>query len=317
LILEISTHGSYLRRDHDSFVIVSGETKNEIPAEKVESIIITANASISTQAIQLCIEKEIQLVIAEWSGRPIGRFWVSMPGKSTEIRRMQYANMNSDIGLEISKEIVGLKLKRQRRLLLELKNNRNSNILHLESAIQSIGNIITKLNDGTRFDKSTLLGLEGSCASQYFKAISDCLPKKWMFEQRSQNPALDEFNSVLNYTYALGYSTVEKIIILSGLDPNAGFYHADSYGKPTLSFDLMELSRPLMDKMVISFFTKKKARDDWFEINDVGRKLGIYISKDARRTIISDFNEKNKKVIEKDSWNFCRHLIEKITGSTG
>jgi CRISPR-associated protein Cas1 len=316
MILEISTHGSYLTRNHESFVVKSAETKNEIPAEKIESIIITANASISTQAIQLCIEKEIQLVIAEWSGRPIGRFWVSTPGKSTEIRRMQYANMNSDTGLEISKELVGLKLKRQRRLLVELKNNRTSSISHLESAIQSIGDTIAKFSTKTRFDKPTLLGLEGSCATQYFKAISECLPKKWRFEQRSQNPALDEFNSVLNYTYSLGYSTVEKIIILSGLEPNAGFYHADSYGKPTLSFDLMELSRPSMDRTVISLFTKKKARDDWFEINDVGRKLGIYLSKDARRAIISDFNEKNKKTIERDSWNFCKHIIEKIIRRT-
>jgi CRISPR-associated protein Cas1 len=315
MILEISTHGSYLKRDHDVFVIVNNDTKTEIPAEKIESIIITANASISTQAIQLCIEKEIQLVIAEWSGRPIGRFWVSTPGKSTEIRRMQYANMNTGVGLEISRELVGLKLKRQRKLLLELKNNRTYSIPYLESAIRSIGDTIAKIRTETRFDKPTLLGLEGSCATQYFKAISECLPKKWRFEQRSQNPALDEFNSVLNYTYSLGYSTVEKIIILSGLDPNAGFYHADSYGKPTLSFDLMELSRPSMDRTVISLFTKKKARDDWFEISDVGRKLGIYLSKDARRAIISDFNEKNKKAIERDSWNFCRHIIDKITES--
>ncbi|CAE6493535.1 CRISPR-associated endonuclease Cas1 [Candidatus Nitrosotenuis uzonensis] len=316
MILEISTHGSYLKRKHDVFVITNSEIKTEIPAEKVESIIITANASISTHAIQLCIEKEIQLVIAEWSGRPIGRFWVSTPGKSTEIRRMQYANMNSDTGLEISKEIVGLKLKRQRRLLSELKNNRPTTIPYLESAIQSIGDIITKFNNKALLDKPTLLGLEGSCATQYFKAISACLPKKWRFEQRSQNPALDEFNSVLNYTYSLGYSTVEKIIILSGLDPNAGFYHADSYGKPTLSFDLIELSRPSMDRTVISLFTKKKAKDDWFEINDVSKKLGIYLSKDARRAIISDFSEKNKKAIERDSWNFCRHMIEKISENT-
>ena len=316
MILEISTHGSYLKRKQDVFIITNNEIKTEIPAEKVESIIITANASISTQAIQLCIEKEIQLIIAEWSGRPIGRFWVSTQGKSTEIRRMQYANMNSDTGLEISKEIVGLKLKRQRRLLSELKNNRPTTIPHLESAIQSIGDTIAKFNNRTLFDKSTLLGLEGSCATQYFKAISECLPKKWRFKQRSQNPALDEFNSVLNYMYSLGYSTVEKIIILSGLDPNAGFYHADSYGKPTLSFDLIELSRPSMDRTVISLFTKKKARDNWFEINDVSKKLGIYLSKDARRTIISDFSEKNKKAIEVDSWNFCRRIIEKISENT-
>jgi CRISPR-associated protein Cas1 len=312
LILEISSHGSYLKRDHESFVITNGETKNEFPAEKIDAIIITATASISTQAIHLCIEREIQLVIAEWSGKPIGRFWVSTPGKSTEIRRVQYANLESKIGLEISKLIVMTKLKRQRGILTDLANNRSNPPLELSLAISTINNTIPKINNVT--SKATLLGFEGSCATQYFRAISSCLPKKWSFEQRSQNPALDEFNAVLNYIYALGYSTVQKIIILSGLDPNAGFFHADTYGKPTLSYDEIEISRPAMDKTVISLFTKKRARKDWFEIQNNEKRLGVYISKESRRIIISDFYEKNQKKIEHDSWKLCRYMIEKTIG---
>ncbi|MEM2160316.1 MAG: CRISPR-associated endonuclease Cas1 [Candidatus Nitrosotenuis sp.] len=311
MILEVTTHGSYLTRNHESFVVKTAETKNEIPAEKIESIIITANASISTQAIQLCIEREIQLVIAEWSGRPIGRFWTSTPGKATEIRRNQYANLDSKIGLEISKYIVLTKLKRQKSLLIDLLHNRANPPMELSLAISSISNVIQKI--GGVKNKQTLLGFEGTCATQYFRAISACLPKKWAFDQRSQNPALDEFNSVLNYIYALGYSTVEKIIILSGLDPNAGFYHADSYGKPTLSFDIIEIARPIMDKTAISLFTKKRVNDKWFEIQDVGKKLGVYISKDARRMIISMFYEKDLKKIEMDTWRLCKKIIDQFT----
>jgi CRISPR-associated protein Cas1 len=313
MILEITTHGSYLTRSHESFVIKNTDSKNEIPAEKVDAIIITANASISTQAIRLCVEREIQLVVAEWSGRPIGRFWTSTPGRATEIRRNQYANLNSEIGIKISKDIVLTKLKRQKRLLAELVNNRTNPPMETSLAISVINDTIPKISRIA--NKQSLLGFEGTCASSYFRAISSCLPRKWAFDQRSQNPALDEFNSVLNYIYSLGYATVEKIIILSGLDPNAGFYHADSYGKPTLSFDLIEISRPLMDKIAISLFTKKRVREDWFEIQDLGKKLGVYISKNARRVIISEFYEKISKKIEADSWRLCRQMIEKITGS--
>ncbi len=312
MILEISTHGSTLKRDHDSFLIQNTDGKKEIPAEKVEAIIISSNAFVSTQAIKLCLEKQIQLVIAEWSGKPVGRFWASTSGKSTEIRRMQYANLESKIGLEISRHIVTTKLKRQKGILAELASNRESPPLELSLAISTINNAIPKINKAT--SKAAFLGFEGSCATQYFRAISSCLPKKWSFEQRSQNPAVDAFNSVLNYIYALGYSTVEKIIILSGLDPNAGFYHADSYGKPTLSYDVIEISRPAMDKTAISLFTKKRAKESWFEIQDVDKRLGVYISKEARHIIISDFYEKNLKKIERDSWKLCRDMIEKISG---
>jgi CRISPR-associated protein Cas1 len=311
MIVEISTHGSTLKRDHDSFIVQTSDEKTEIPAEKVEAIIISSNALVSTQAIKLCLEKQIQLVIAEWSGKPIGRFWVRTPGKSTEIRRMQYANLESKIGLEISKSIVVTKLKRQKGILAELASNRTNPPLELSLAISTIKNTIPKITKAT--NKATLLGFEGSCATQYFRAISLCLPKKWSFEQRSQNPALDGFNSVLNYIYALGYSTVEKIIILSGLDPNAGFYHADSYGKPTLSYDIIEISRPAMDKTVISLFTKKKANESWFEMQDAEKRFGIYISREARRIIFSNFYEKNLKKIEYDSWKLCREMIERIS----
>lgn len=310
MFLEITTHGSYLSRNHESFVIKNADSKNEIPAEKIDAIIITANASISTQAIQLCIEREIQLVVAEWSGRPIGRFWTSTPGRATEIRRNQYANLDSETGLQISRDIVLTKLKRQKGLLVELANNRTNPPTEISLAISVINNTIPKISLA---NKQSLLGFEGTCATLYFRAISSCLQRKWAFDQRSQNPALDEFNSVLNYIYSLGYATVEKIIILSGLDPNAGFYHADSYGKPTLSFDLIEISRPSMDKVAISLFTKKRAREDWFEIQDLGKKLGVYISKEARRIIITEFYEKTSKKIETDSWKLCRQIIEKIT----
>lgn len=312
MILEISTHGSTLKRNHDLFIIQNVEGRKEIPAEKVEAIIISSNAFVSTQAIKLCLEKQIQLVIAEWSGKPVGRFWVSTPGKSTEIRRMQYANLESKIGLEISRHIVTTKLKRQKGILTELASNRASPPLELSLAISTINNAIPKINKAT--NKAMFLGFEGSCATQYFRAISSCLPKKWSFEQRSQNPAVDGFNSVLNYIYALGYSTVEKIIILSGLDPNAGFYHADSYGKPTLSYDVIEISRPAMDKTAISLFTKKRAKERWFDIQNVEKRLGVYLSKEARHIIISDFYEKNLKKIERDSWKLCRDVIEKISG---
>ena len=67
MIVEISTHGSSLKRDHDCFIIQNINERTEIPAEKIDAINITANVLISTQAIRLCIEKNIQLVISDLS----------------------------------------------------------------------------------------------------------------------------------------------------------------------------------------------------------------------------------------------------------
>ncbi len=86
MIVEVTTHGSVIKRDHDSFLIKSDDSSSEIPAEKIDAIIISSNSLISTQAIRLCIEKEIQLVVSDWTGRPMARLWSSTPGKATQIR---------------------------------------------------------------------------------------------------------------------------------------------------------------------------------------------------------------------------------------
>lgn len=338
MIVELATHGSSIRRRRERFIIVNknretGEkTEEEIPAEKVEGIIITANAMISTQAVKLCMEKQIQLVLASWSGKPFARMWSSTPGRATEIRRKQYLNFNTKIGFEISREIVIEKLNQQRKLLLDLRNNRRGNdknitMLNLDKAIIINTNMkqkVVKLDNNVNGFKQTLLGFEGICASKYFTALSSCLPKKWQFATRSQNPGVDPFNAALNYMYGMGYASVEKTVIISGLDPNAGFYHSDSYGKPTLTFDIIELCRPIIDRTLMSIFNKRMARDEWFEAempetNDSDLELkgkhkliGTRITKAGRSVLLSSYKEENVKIVEKISWEYCKKIIDGI-----
>ena len=73
MIVEVASHGAVIKRDHDLFIVIGDQGKKEIPAEKVDCIIVSSNALISTQAIKLCIEKQIQLVLSEYSGKPFAR----------------------------------------------------------------------------------------------------------------------------------------------------------------------------------------------------------------------------------------------------
>jgi CRISP-associated protein Cas1 len=139
------------------------------------------------------------------------------------------------------------------------------------------------------------------------------MPMKWRFRQRSQHPAYDEFNAALNYIYGIGYSDEEKIIILSGLEPNSGFYHTDSYGKPTLSYDLMELVRAWLDRTVVSTFTRREAKENWFEKQ---REMdnAIFLTKVGRKALLSLYREINKTKIESEIWRYCSKIIQMLMG---
>lgn len=311
MIVEITTHGSTLKRNHDSFIISNHDEKTEIPAEKIDAIIISANSLISTQAVKLAIEKQIHIVFVNWSGHPFARVWTSSQGRATELRRWQYLNQDTPLGLGISTDIVTKKIRQQQKLLVGLRNNRERQIHEIDDAISTLDDVLKKLRLEHNLTKDRLLGLEGWSAKQYFRAISAILPTKWRFKERTQHPARDEFNAALNYIYGMAYSSVEKIIILSGLDPNAGFYHADSYGKPTLSYDIMELVRPIVDKSLISLFTRKMVRDDWFERQDDG---AVFLAKNGRMSIISKYAQENIKPVEKATWIYCREITKMLGG---
>lgn len=310
MIVEISDHGSVLKRDQECFIVQTPAGKTEIPAEKVDAVIVTANALISTQAAALCLEKNIQLVLANWSGKPFGRFWVSTPGRATEIRRSQYLHQDTRLAFKISKDIVTCKLRAQRKLLVDLKSNRKVPNETTSNAIKALTKSLHSVNslDYSLSFKQTLLGIEGFAAAEYFSAISSVLPKKYAFKERSRQPARDKFNAVLNYVYGLTYSSVEKVVILSGLDPNAGIYHADSYGKPTLVFDIVELFRAKVDRIAVKLFTKKYVKDSWFTSSE-DMPLGVFLSKEGRKAVITAYMQDESDAIEKESWLYCRKII--------
>lgn len=318
MIVDITTHGASLHRKRERFVVkVPDQNDEEIAAEMVDAILVTANAMISTAAIRLCVERHIQLVVASWSGKPLARMWASTPGRQTQIRRQQYLNLDTVFAFDITKSLLLEKLSKQKRFLLELRQNRAPSDLteDIADAISFFNKIIHEVKD-TKYDKNFaqyFLGFEGICATRYFKMISEVLPKKWYFERRTQNPGIDPFNAALNYMYGMAYASIEKVVILSGLDPTAGFYHKDGYAKPTLVYDLIEPCRPMIDKSLVYLFSRRRVRDGWFSDsrkNDVF--LGVEIKAQGRFELIRTYKEVCQKQLEANTWKYCKSITTQL-----
>jgi CRISPR-associated protein Cas1 len=78
------------------------------------------------------------------------------------------------------------------------------------------------------------------------------MPEQYDWPGREGRGAQDPLNSLLNYGYGILYGQVEQAIILAGLDPYAGFLHADRPGKPSLTLDLIEEFRQVAIDRVVS-----------------------------------------------------------------
>jgi CRISPR-associated protein Cas1 len=71
--LVINTFGASLRTQGDRFLIQAGDKKFAVSAHKVQSILLTTGAHLSTDAIELAHVHNIDLVFLDKFGDPFAR----------------------------------------------------------------------------------------------------------------------------------------------------------------------------------------------------------------------------------------------------
>lgn len=294
--LVINTPGSYLRKKEGNFLVKKDEETFEVSVKKVQTIMITTSAYISTDAIKLAMENNIDIIFLDEFGDPFGRVWHSKLGSTTLIRRKQLEIANDERGLNLAKEWVSIKMNHQIEFLKRLKNSRPQKEEALEDYILTLEDIRKKIDqlEGPIDEKrGNMMGLEGAAGRTYFDALSFIMPERFKFNGRSRMPAKDEFNCLLNYGYGILYSMVEKACIIAGLDPYVGIIHADHYNKKSLVFDLIEMFRYLVDETVVYMFSQRKVKKEYFD----EIKNGLTLNKEGKAALIQELNVTFEKSI--------------------
>ncbi len=320
--LVINSPGTFITCKEECFRLKQEEKKFDISPLKVESIIISNKAMITTQAIAMALEHNIDVVFLNGYGDPIGRVWFAKMGSTALIRRKQLEAETGKIGLDLVIDMIGAKLDNQSRFLKKLMHARPGKEDQFDKAIATITDTRQKLEEpysGMEEARQHFLGFEGSAGRAYFQCLSKTLPEKYQFKGRSRQPALDPFNATLNYCYGILYSLVEKACILSGLDPYVGFMHTDNYNKKSLVFDLIEPFRIFAEQTAVYLFTGKKIKDLYFNItenavslNDKGKPVVVEaINKHLDETIRYRLkNVKRRYIVQHEAHRMANILLE-------
>lgn len=288
--LVINTYGSYLRKSGDCFLVKNEDKVFEISVRKVDSIMITTSAYLSTDALKFAIENNIDVIFLDEFGDPYGRVWHSKLGSTVLIRRKQLELSSNENGLELAKEWITRKIENQTDFLGKLKRPREDKAERLTESIGGLTGIrqrIASLSGTTDERRGTIMALEGAAGKIYFNALSYIMPDRFKFDGRSRNPANDEFNALLNYGYGVLYSIVEKSCIIAGIDPYIGFLHTDNYNKKSLFFDLIEMFRIFAEEPVVYLFSGRKVNVEFFD----QVKGGFTLNKEGKALLIQALNE--------------------------
>src|SRR5574344_1175275 len=133
--LILNTFGTSLSRDNEGFVITTKDGRQRIPTDGIKSIQISRGAQITSDAVMLAVEHEIEVMFMDKSGMPIGRIWSPKYGSISTIRKGQLNFTFTKDALVWIKGVILQKIENQQALLLMMKTEQTKDKNICEKAI--------------------------------------------------------------------------------------------------------------------------------------------------------------------------------------
>ena len=290
--LILNTYGLSLNRDNEGFVISSSEGRQRIPVSSVNSIQIGRGAQITSDAVMLAVENEIEIIFVERNGTPVGRVWSPKYGSLSTIRKGQVNFVYGKDAVDWIKKVIERKLENQQALVLMLQTPDDRSRKAAERCIARLEDYRKKISilDGEIVNdiSARLRGWEGQASRIYFQTLNEFIPERYRFENRSQRPAMDIANAMLYYGYGILYSKIEGALIKAGVDPYIGIMHRDDYNRPVLAFDVIELFRVWVDYVVFSLLRQDIMTDEFYSVRSDG---SYWLEALGRRVLIQSLND--------------------------
>lgn len=312
--LILNTFGTSLNRDNEAFIINHKDGKQRLPVAGISSIQISRGAQITSDAVLLAIENEIEVLFMNRSGEPVGRVWSNKYGSISTIRKGQLNFTFSKDAIEWIKEIIARKMDNQQALILAMQVNDTPTQRVVDRAIRRISDYRTKVmalqGEVISDIAPTLRGWEGQASKIYFETLNLFIPEEMQFAKRSQHPATDVVNALLNYGYGVLYGKIEGALIKAGIDPYVGVFHRDDYNRPVLVYDIIELYRVWVDYVVFTLVAQNSITDEFYSIKSDG---SYWLEGLGRRVLIQSLNDYLDEVIMMNGINRSRenHILLK------
>ncbi|GAB7387962.1 hypothetical protein BSNK01_17990 [Bacillaceae bacterium] len=161
--------------------------------------------------------------------------------------------------------------------------------------------------EGNRVEdvRQKVLNCEALAAQHYWKGVKMLIGEKNReFPGRDPWSPSDPVNMMLNYGYGIIGARVLGAIVRTGLEPYAGFIHADRSGKLSLRYDLVEEFRaPIVDRVVLSMLAKG------FKPQTEQKEDGCILHKDTRKHLKENLF---KRLDAKEKYKGKEYLLKTI-----
>ena len=302
-VLYLLSEGSSAHKAGPRIVVEKkSEVIGRLPIRAIDGIVVGRNDQISTQTIFELMALRIPIFYVDGFGKIIGHFVSEKISAARLLRQLEIFRAPQS-QLDLSREIIAEKIANQRDLLKRYEKTIDAEKINL--AAKKLKQAADKLPTLQTLEE--IRGVEGLAAKIYFATFSDLLDQtRWKWRERSQHPARDPVNALLNYGYAFLEREVRIAAALSGIDARIGFFHANDGRKDSLIFDLMELFRqPVIDRFILSLLNKRMIQpENFFTTPDECR-----LTDDGRIIFCTRYEEYMAKIYREYGGKTSRDMI--------
>jgi CRISP-associated protein Cas1 len=288
--VHIDHRGADVDLDGDRIVVrVQGERKGTLPLNLIDRLVDSGVARLTTRLVAKLAERGVGLVL-DRVGRRAGATPV-VPTRADRALRLAQYDVLFDLAarLELSRQLVRVKIERGRELLSALDAAGIGNRRELEEGIRRMADAAVLATDATATgDLHVLRGREGAAARAFFPAFASAFAPALDFTGRNRRPPRDPVNVCLSLGYTLAHAEALRIAARHGFDPMLGVYHDLAAGRESLACDLVEPVRSHVDGFVHRIFAEATLRPEDFS----GRsENGCALGKTGRRDFYRAFEE--------------------------
>lgn len=206
--------------------------QDQVSCHKVFALFVIGDCSLTTVLLRNCQKYGVSVFLLKNNFETYASIISTAEGNY--LLRMKQYQLKDE--LVIAKEIICNKLVNQIFLLEQSKK---------QAAADCLKGLKTKIS--LVADGQDLLGLEGCASKFFFQSYFEEL--EWF--KRLPRTKIDIANTLLDLGYTLLFNFVDSLLGVYGFDAYKGFYHRLFFQRKSLTCDLVEPFRAIIDKQLL------------------------------------------------------------------
>ena len=283
-VFVFASDGDRISLSNDNLVVTGpdGKVKVQSSCYRISSLFVIGNMTVTTPLIRSASKFGFPIVLMTTTFRVYDVIGHRTEG-NTELRRLQY----SYDSLDIARRIVANKISNQAATL-----RRQTEHDRLAMSVAERMDILAEDAAEWDGDLKGLMGIEGIASRSYFEGNFNTA------EWKGRKPRIksDYVNSTLDIGYTMLFNMIDSMLNLYGFDTYVGVYHREYYMRKSLTCDIMEPFRPLIDWTVRKAVNLGQCKPEHFNVVNGRYLLDIRHNKDYVSFLMKPLLESREEI---------------------